>query len=42
MKLELTDKERTIDMLQADIAMYKAELNNAKDSITQLKWNSCL
>ena len=37
MKDELTDKERTIDMLQADIAMYKVELNNAKDFMSQLK-----
>ena len=37
MKHELTDKERIIDMLQADIAMYKVELNNAKDCISQLK-----
>ena len=37
MKHELTDKERIIDMLQADIAMYKVELNNAKDFMSQLK-----
>ena len=37
MKHELTDKGSIIDMLQADIAMYKVELNNAKDCISQLK-----
>ena len=37
MKLELTDKEKMIDMLQADATMYKVELNDAKELITQLE-----
>ena len=36
-KLELTDKEKIIDMLQADATMYKVELNNAKELISQLE-----
>ena len=34
---ELTDKKIAIDMLQANIAKYKVELNDAKDLMSQLK-----
>ena len=37
MKLELTDKEKMIEMLKADATMYKVELNNAKELISQLE-----
>ena len=37
MKLELTDKEKMIDMLQADATMYKVELNDARELISQLE-----
>ena len=34
-KHELTDKEVTADMFQADIVMYKVELENPQDLISQ-------
>ena len=37
MKLELTDKEKMIEMLKADTIMYKIELNDAKELISQLE-----
>ena len=42
MKHELADKNQIIDKLQAGVTMYEVELDNAKDSLSQLKmeWSS--
>ena len=37
LKQQLTDKERIIDKLEADITMYEGELNDAKDLLSQVK-----
>ena len=37
LKQELTDKEQIIDKLEADITMYKGELNDTKDLLSQVK-----